>query len=160
MREEARAIECIADLAASTGSARAHALAEARHILTALADAEAAVLVPAFVRARLRPETQRLLEDSRGDRAEQLAALDELAARRGRRTQKIAALQLADLIKRSGEALTTLLVPVLSSQLPRPLYRSIVHAFVARYNGEDQLAAPPTAQPANNNVPVARAERA
>ena len=132
MREEARVLECLHALA-TAGVARAAPLASARRCLRTLADAEATVLRPAFTRVRLAPETQALLDDSRGDIDEQLAQLAQLGRKRALTGQKIAALQLADAIKRHGLQLVTQLVPVLASQLPRAMYRSIANAFMARY---------------------------
>ena len=131
-REQARVLDCLMRFANGEG---AGALAEVRRILRALADAQTEVLYPAFSRARLRLETQRLLDDSRCDRAEQLAALDGLAQRRATRLRKLAAVKLIDLIRHDDERLISLLLPVLMSQLPRPLYRSITYAFIAHYEG-------------------------
>lgn len=135
--EQARVLEHVNSLASGTGASRAHATAEAKRILTALADAEAAVLVPAFSRVRLRPETQALLDDSRGERAEQLAALEQLARKRAVTGKKLAALQLGELVKSYSEQLVTLLVPVLASQMPRAMYRAMAQAFMTRYAGEE-----------------------
>lgn len=128
--QQTRVLECLMSFATGDGAGR---LAEARRILRALADAETNVLYPAFSRVNVRPETQRLLDDSRGNRAQQLEALDGLAHKRAPRLRKLAVLELCDLIKHHGMQHISLLVPVLASQLPRPLYRSIVQAFTARY---------------------------
>jgi hypothetical protein len=111
-------------------------ISEARRILRALGDAETNVLYPAFSRVSLRPETQRLLDDSRDNRAEQLAAVDVLAHKRAARLRKLAALELCDRIKHHGAQHVSLLIPVLASQLPRLLYRSIVQAFISHYQRE------------------------
>ncbi len=130
VREEARVLECISGFASGEGAVR---LAEARRIIRALGDAEAAVLYPAFSRVAQRLETERLLEDSRSNRVQQLEMLDVLAHKRAPRLRKLKAVELCDLLRHHGEQHTTLLVPVLASQLPRALYRSIVGAFMTRY---------------------------
>jgi len=132
-REQSRVLERLMQFADGEGRG---VLADARDVLRALAAVETEVLYPAFSRVRLRLETERLLDDSRGDRAEQLAGLDVLAHKRAARSRKLAAVKLIDLIKHHDEQLTTLLIPVLASQLPRPLYHSIVHAFIAHYEGK------------------------
>lgn len=132
MREQARVLEGLVQFANGGGKA---ALNEARLTLCALRDAETEVLYPAFSRLRLRPDIERLLDDSRGNRTEQLDALDALAQKRGPRLRKLAMLALSDLIKQHDERHTTLLIPVLASQLARPLYRCIAQAFITRYEG-------------------------
>lgn len=131
--QQTRVVEGVLELASGAGAGRAN---ETRHILRALGDAETNVLYPAFSRVSLRPETQRLLDDCRGNRAEQISLLDVLAHKRAVRLRKLAAVELCDRINHHGEQHVSLLIPVLASQLPRPLYRSIVHAFTARYEGE------------------------
>ena len=138
VREQTRALDSIKQFASGEG---ASALSEARRVLRALGDAEEGVLYPAFSRVSLRPETQRLLDDSRGARAQQLAALDVLAHKRAARLRKLAAVELCDLIEHHGVQHVSLLIPVLASQLPRPLYRSIVQTFIARYQGDLEHAA-------------------
>jgi DNA invertase Pin-like site-specific DNA recombinase len=113
----------------------ADAVADARRVLGALRDTEAAVLYPAFSRVSLRPETQQLLDDCRDGRAQQLAALDALAHKRSGRLRKLAVVQLVDLVHHFSQQHIGLLIPVLSSQLPRQLYRSIVQAFTSHYEG-------------------------
>jgi hypothetical protein len=138
--QQTRVIECLLRFASGDGAA---AISEARRILAALGDAETNVLYPAFSRVALRSETQRLLDDSRGNREEQLEALDVVAHKRAARLRKLAALELCDRIKHHGEQHISLLIPVLASQLPRAMYRAIVSAFSARYQGELELPAPP-----------------
>jgi len=133
MREQARVLDSLQDFSSGAG---ASALAEARRVLHALADVETNVLYPVFSRVHLRPETERLLDDCRDARAQQLAAVDALAHKRSPRLRKLAMVELADVIQHHGQQVVSLLVPVLSSQLPRPMYRSIVHAFTARYEAE------------------------
>lgn len=133
MGQHRRVLDCLRQFANGEGASQ---ISEARRILHALDDAETNVLFPAFSRVSLRLETERLLEDSRGNRAEQLALLDALAHKRAPRSRKLAAVELFDLIEHHAEQQITLLVPVLASQLPRPLYRSIVHAFTDRFQGE------------------------
>jgi hypothetical protein len=89
-----------------------------------------------------------LLEDSRGNRAQHLAALDALARKRAVPLRKLAAVQLCDLIAHHGEQHTSLLLPVLASQLPRPVYRSLGHQFMARVSGELDQPVPPKAKTA------------
>jgi hypothetical protein len=141
VREQSRVLDCIKRFASGDG---AGVLAEARRVLHALGDVEEGVLYPAFTRVSLRPETQRLLDDSRGTRAQQLAALDVLAHKRAARLRKLAAVALCDAIEHHGAQHVSRLIPVLASQLPRPLYRSIVQTFISRYQGElDQAARMP-----------------
>jgi len=130
--EQMRVVECVLQFAAGD---RAGHIAEARRIVRALGDAETNVLYPAFSRVSVRPETERLLDDSRDNRAQQLAALDVLAHKRSPRLRKLAAVELCDQINHHGIQHVSLLIPVLSSQLPRPLYRSICQAFKTRYEG-------------------------
>jgi hypothetical protein len=113
----------------------ASAISHARHILLALADAEAHVLYPAFTRVSLRPETQRLLDDSRDSRARQLAVLAVLARRRAPRLRKVAQAELAERLEHHVVQHGSLLIPVLASQLPRALHRSLGQAFLTRYDG-------------------------
>jgi hypothetical protein len=142
-REHARVLECLMRFAKGDGAV---VTAEARRVLSALHHAETNVLYPAFSRVSLRPETARLLEDCRGGRAQQLAALAALAHKRAGRLRKLAAVQLGDLVQHHGQQHISLLIPVLASCLPRLLYRSIVQAFAACY--QDALAqgahAPPS----------------
>jgi hypothetical protein len=130
LREQARLLESLQEFASGAG---ASALVEARRVLHALADVETNVLYPVFSRVHLRPETERLLEDYRDARAQQLAAVDALAHKRSSRLRKLAMVELADIIQHHGRQHVSLLIPVLASQLPRPMYRSIVHAVTARY---------------------------
>ncbi|NVB82439.1 MAG: hypothetical protein HOV81_28930 [Kofleriaceae bacterium] len=132
-REHARVLACLKDYAIG---GVAHVLADAGHVLRALAAAETQILFPAFTRVTLRHDLQRLLDDARGRRAEQLTALDRLRSKRAPALRKLAALQLADGISEHGKELTHQLVPVLASQLPRPMYRSIVNAFATSYRWE------------------------
>jgi hypothetical protein len=143
--EQNRLLDCIKQFANGEGAAR---ITEARRIIRALAAAEASVLYPAFSRARLQLETDRLLEDSRGNRAQHLAALDALARKRAVPLRKLAAVQLCDLIAHHGEQHTSLLLPVLASQLPRPVYRSLSHQFMAHVTGELDRALPTKAKTA------------
>jgi hypothetical protein len=136
--EQMRVVECVLQFATVGGAGH---IAEARRILRALGDAETNVLYPAFSRVALRPETERLLEDCRGNRAQQLAALDVVAHKRAPRLRKLAALEVCDQINHHGIQHVSLLVPVLSSQLPRPLYRSICQAFKTRYEGGIEVRA-------------------
>lgn len=131
--EQNRLLDCIKQFANGEGAAR---ITEARRIIRALGEAETNVLYPAFSRVRLQLETERLLDDSRGNRAQHLGALDALARKRAVPLRKLAAVQLCDLIAHHGEQHTSLLVPVLASQLPRPVYRSLSHQFIARVTGE------------------------
>lgn len=131
-REDSRVLELIAHAADNDGRRRTDAIDDARRILTALGEAETQVLHGAFSRVRLRPETQALLDDSRGARAEQLAGLERLAQRRGSRLRKLAAVELSDMVASHSERLGTLLVPVLASQLPRPVHRALSQAFMNR----------------------------
>jgi hypothetical protein len=133
--EQNRLLDCIKQFANGEGAAR---ITEARGIIRALADAEAEVMYPAFSRVRLPLETERLLEDSRGNRAQHLEALDALARKRAAPLRKLAAVQLCDLIAHHGEQHTSLLMPVLASQLPRPVYRALSHQFMARVTGQAQ----------------------
>lgn len=135
LREQARVLESLQQF---TSGAGAGALAEARRVLRALGEAEENVLYPAFSRVQLRPETQRLLDDCRGARARHLEAIDALAHKRAARLRKLAMVELCDLIQHHGKQHVALLFPVLSSQLPRVLYRSLVHTFTARYEGHLQ----------------------
>jgi len=128
-REQARVLECLVE----TTSDRAAALVQARYIIRALSEAETAILFPAFSRVRLRPEQQHLLDDSRNARAEHLDALTALARRRQPRLAKLAAIQLCETIAHHNERLSTELISVLASQLPRALYARIVQAFSAHY---------------------------
>jgi hypothetical protein len=128
--QQSHVLDCIMQFASGEGAAR---LTEARRRLHALAEAEAEVLYPAFSRVNLKLESEHLLEDSRGNRAEQMAALDVLAHKRAPRLRKLAAVELCDRIHHHGVQHASQLIPVLASQLPRPLYRSIVAAFTARH---------------------------
>lgn len=139
-RERTRVLQCLTRYADGEGAA---ALGEARDILRALDDAETHVLYPAFSLVTLRPETQRLLDDSRGARAEQLAALDALAHKRAVRLRKLGAVALSDEIQHHARQQISQMLPVLSSQLPRVRYRSIVSAFTSRYEGARELAPVP-----------------
>lgn len=130
--EESRVLELIVRASEPASRQRAAALDEARRILMGLAEAETEVLHAAFSRVKLRPETQALLDDSRGARAEQLAGLECLGKRRGQMLRKLAAVELSDMVRSHGERLGTLLVPVLSSQLPRPVHRALTQAFINR----------------------------
>ena len=141
-REQARVLACLDTFATGGKSA---ALTEARRILRALGDAESEVLYPAFSRVRLRPEAQHLLDDSRGNRAEQLAVLDTVGQRRAPRLRKLATVQLASLINDHATRSLSVLIPILASQLARPLYRCIVQAFANHYDGV-LAAAPPTVE--------------
>lgn len=147
VRAQERVLACLTETAD-----RGRALAEARQILTRLAEAETNVLFPAFVRVRLRPEAQHLLDDSRGVRDEQLAELDVLARKRQPRLRKLAAIQLAAAIARHNERLSTELVAVLSSQLPRPVYRALAQMFVDRYEGVLPVQ-PGSGEPAATAIP-------
>ena len=151
IEEQTRVLDSILRFASGEG---AGAIGEARRILRALGDAETNVLYPAFSRVSLRPETQRLLDDSRGNRDEHLAALDVLAHKRASRLRKLAAVELCDRIKHHGVQHVSLLVPVLASQMPRPLYRSIVQAFKTRFEGELAHAAR-TREPRRQRAAVA-----
>jgi hypothetical protein len=130
--QQTRVLDCLRRFADGEGAAN---ISEARRILTALAEAERDILYPAFTRVAVKPETQALLDDSRGNRAQHLEGLDALAHKRAPRLRKLAAVALSDLIDHHGKQHASLLIPVLASQLPRPLYRSIVHTFVARVEG-------------------------
>jgi len=132
MREQIRLLDCLRKFADGGGSAE---LGEARRILRALADAETQVLYPAFRRVLLRLETQCLLDDTAGDRGEQLAALEALARKRAGRSRKLSAVALADILQLHTKQQIEVLLPVLGSQLPRLMYRAIVHAFSARFEG-------------------------
>lgn len=138
VRAQERVLACLTD-----AEDRGRALGEARQILTRLAEAETAVLFPAFSRVRLRLEQQHLLDDSRGVRAEQLAEIDVLARKRQPRLRKLAAIQLTQAIARHNERLSTELIAVLSSQLPRPVYRALAQMFIARYEGAPPVPAGP-----------------
>lgn len=131
--EQTRLLDCIKQFANGEGAAR---ITEARRIIRALGEAEANVLYPAFSKVRLQLETERLLEDSRGNRAQQLERLDALARKRAVPLRKLAAVELCDLIAHHGQQHTSLLIPVLASQLPRPVYRSMAHQLMARVAGE------------------------
>jgi hypothetical protein len=133
MSQQSRVLDCLKGFANGEGAA---CITEARRILRALGEVETAVLYPAFSRVRLHFETERLLEDSRGNRAQHLAALDALSRKRAAPLRKLAAVELCDLIAHHGEQHTSLLIPVLASQLPRPVYRAMAHTFVARFEGE------------------------
>jgi hypothetical protein len=133
IEQESRVLDSVLRFASGDG---ASALSEARRILRALAAAETNVLYPAFSRVSLRPETQRLLEDSLGNREQHLAGLDVLAHKRAARLRKLSAVELCDRIRHHDVQHVSLLIPVLASQMPRPLYRSIVQAFKARFEGE------------------------
>jgi hypothetical protein len=135
MREQTRVVQCLRGFAEGGGAAT---IAEARRVLRALADAEREVLYPAFARVSLRLETQLLLDGSRGERAQQLEALEALAHKRTARLRKLGAVALSDAIHHHAQQHISLLIPVLASQLTRPLYRSIVHAFTAHYEREVQ----------------------
>jgi hypothetical protein len=123
-REQARLLGYVMLLADGHRSA----LSGARKVVSALDDAEAEVLYPAFSRVRLRLDLQQLLADSRADRAEQLTALEALAHKRAPRLRKLAAVALGERITRDGERYVGL-----SSQLPRVLHCAIADAFIARF---------------------------
>jgi hypothetical protein len=129
MAQQARVLECLMSFA---GGEAPSALCTVRAIIRALGDAEAEVLYPAFSRIQRPPEIEYLLTDSRDSRARQLEALETVARRRGPRLRKLAAVELADQLRRQFEQQVSELIPVLASRLPRPLYRSIASAFVAR----------------------------
>jgi hypothetical protein len=148
VREQERVLACLID---DTGD-RAAALAEARGILERLADAEVAVLFPAFSRIHLRLEQEHLLADMQTARADQLATLEALARKRQPRLRKLAAIQLSEVIAHHNERLSTELVASLGSQLPRPLYRSIAHAFIARYSGTPTMRIETTETRPRRNV--------
>jgi hypothetical protein len=137
--EQNRLLDCLKRFANGEGAA---CITEARRIIQALGEAEASVLYPAFSRVRLHFETERLLDDSRGNRAQQLAALDALSRKRAVPLRKLAAVELCDLIAHHGEQHTSLLIPVLASQMPRPAYRAMSHQFMARVTGEMEQAIP------------------
>jgi hypothetical protein len=143
-REQTRVLDCLERFGNGGGAA---AIAEARRILRALADAETNVLYPAFSRVSLRLDTQQLLDDSRDDRAHHLEALDALAHKRAARLRKLGAVALKDLIASHAQRHVSLLIPVLASQLARPLYRSIVHAFTAHYEAALAQQIPGRARP-------------
>lgn len=147
--QQSRVLDCLRRFADGEGAAN---ISEARRILQALADAETNILYPAFTRVAVKPETQALLDDSRGNRAQHLEGLDALAHKRSPRLRKLAAVALTDLIDHHGKQHAALLIPVLASQLPRPLYHSIVHAFVARVEGAIEQAPVVTAK--SKSVPV------
>ncbi len=110
-----------------------HDLGEIRRLLRSLAVAEDEVFYPMFERVSLRPETQRLLDDCRDHRTQQLEALLTLSrTRRSHPLWKLRALQLRELVQSHAEQEETGLLPVLRSQLPRALYRSLASAFAAR----------------------------
>ena len=129
LAQHARVLECLAGFASGEG---AGALSTVRSIIRALGDAESEVLYPAFSRVRVPLEIEYLLTDSRDSRARQLEALETVARRRGPRLRKLAAVELADQLRRQFEQQVSELIPVLASRLPRALYRSIASAFVAR----------------------------
>jgi hypothetical protein len=129
-REHRRVLDSVDRFAREGG---ASVLAHARQILRALAEAETHVLYPAFGRVSLRPETQRLLDDNRDSRTRQLVMLDALARRRAIPLRKLAQAELTESLEHHALQHGTLLIPVLASQLPRALYRSLGHAFRARY---------------------------
>ena len=130
--QQSRVLDCLKQFANGEGAA---CITEARRILRALGEVEAAVLYRRFLACGLHFETERLLEDSRGNRAQHLAALDALARKRAAPLRKLAAVELCDLIAHHGEQHTSLLIPVLASQLPRPMYRALAHTFVSRVEG-------------------------
>ena len=134
LREHASVLACINRVA--RGEAPARELAGGRQILQALAAAEAAILYPAFDRVTLRLETERLLADSRDNRARQLETLDVLVHKRSPRLRRLKAVELADQIQHHSLQLGTMLIPVLRSQLPRTLYGAVANAFTARYLDE------------------------
>jgi uncharacterized tellurite resistance protein B-like protein len=121
LREQARIVECLKQFADGQGGA---AISDARRILTALADAETQILYPAFSRVSLRLEAEELLKTMQDERAQQLASLELLAHKRAPRLRKLGAVALGDLIQRHAQQHSALLIPVLASQLPRPLHRS------------------------------------
>ncbi len=128
--EQEALLASIAKLASEEGR---RGLDEVDSKLRALEAAEAQVLYPAGARVALRPETQRLIDDCRGNRAEQQHLLQTLV--RTRRTHplcKLRMLQLRELVQHHAEMLEAGLIPVLRSQLPRALYASLASAFAAR----------------------------
>ncbi|MBS1120180.1 MAG: hypothetical protein H6Q90_2408 [Deltaproteobacteria bacterium] len=130
-REQSQLLESITQL--GVGDSRLP-LDEVGSRLRSLAAAEHEVLYPAFARVTLRPEAQRLLDDCRGHRTLQLDALAQLVrTRTTNRLWKIRALQLRELVQHHAEQQEAGLVPVLRSQLPRALYRSLAMAFAARH---------------------------
>jgi hypothetical protein len=139
-QEQARIIDCLQQFADGQG---AGAITAARRIMSALLEAETTVLQPAFARVSLRLEAQLLLETMRDDRAQQLEALYTLARKRAPRSRKLAAIALADVIRRHAQQHTALLIPVLASQLPRPVHRSLAQAFSAHYEAALQRSASP-----------------
>lgn len=109
--------------------------------LRSLAAAEAAVLGPAFVHVSLPVETQHLLEDCRGDHDLQQAAIAALKrALRSPSLRKVRALQLVDLIASHAERYAARLIPILASQLPRPLYRAISNTFASCHDAHGDAA--------------------
>ncbi len=105
--------------------------------LRSLADAKDGVLAPAFAKVSLALDAQRLLEDCRDDLAILQRALDALArALRSPTLRKLRALQLGDLVRAQAERYGERLIPVLQSQLSRPLYRALASAFIARHGAE------------------------
>lgn len=110
----------------------APAIAKVRAMVHALSAAETEVLHPAFSRVQLPLEAERLLEDCRDSRAEQLEALDALAHKRAPRLRKLAAVELTDRIQHHARQHLALLLPVLASRLPRVMHRSLAATFIAR----------------------------
>lgn len=111
------------------GSAR---VAEVRRLLSALDDAESTILSAAFGRVTLDVAIERLLEDARGERGRQLEKLEALALKRAPRLRKLGAVALADAIEHHHRACLARSIPVLASRLPRPVYRAVASAFIAR----------------------------
>ncbi len=115
--------------------------------LRSLAGAKDSVLNPAFAKVSLALDAQRLLDDCRGDLELQERAMDALVrALRSPTLRKLRALQLGDLVQAQAERYGERLIPVLHSQLSRPLYRALASAFIAHHAAEPQARRPRTAR--------------
>ncbi len=115
--------------------------------LRSLAASITTVLDPAFARVSLAFDAQRLLEDCRVNLAFQQRALDALAgALRSPRLRKLRALQLSDLVGMQAESYGARLLPILRSQLPRPLYRAVSAAFATRHAPQTERSTRRSAQ--------------
>lgn len=112
--------------------------------LRALAAAERDVLYPLAEKNSLRFETRQFLSDYRDHRAEQIAALEVLAAttRRSPRLFVQRARQLCELVVRDAAQFAIQVIAVLRSKLPRPLYAALGRAFVTHLGEHALLPAP------------------
>lgn len=136
-RQHRALLDCVEAIGNGAGAPR---VAEARRILRTLDEAETQLLEPAFARVSLDPAIARLLDDARGERGRQLEKLEALAHKRAPRLRKLGAVALTDALEHHHRAQVSRSIPVLASQLPRPVHRALTGAFMARF--ENDTAAP------------------